>query len=100
MAVQNPTHPTEEELHELVQKGLAIYDQTLRPLLEPAHDKEYVVIHVDTGDYEVASNMTAALKQMRQRHALDGRLVGRKIGNEPDYGLASRLFGDQVPRAK
>jgi len=33
--------------------GLAIYNDKLKAILEPDHNNEFVVIHVDTGDYAI-----------------------------------------------
>lgn len=36
-----------------VERGTEIYDRDLRQVLEAAHKGEYVVINVDTGEFEV-----------------------------------------------
>ena len=48
--------PSEEELELLSAKGNAIYDQTLKAILEPRYNGYEVAIHLDSGDYEVASS--------------------------------------------
>jgi hypothetical protein len=83
---------SDEYRDEVAAKGRAIYENELGPLLEPEHDKEYVVIHVDNGDYAVGKSMGAAMRELLKRHPVDGRLIGLKIGNEPEYGLAARLL--------
>ena len=81
-----------EATSEVTDKGIAIYNDKLKCILEPDHNNEYVVIHVDTGDYVLGRSFVAALTTIRRRRE-PGRLVGMKIGPEPDYALASRLLG-------
>lgn len=80
------------ELTDLSRLGLAIYDQNLKSLLEPEYDNQFVAIHVDSGDYEVAKSSGNAMRAILARHPIDGRLVIRKIGSEPEYGLAARIL--------
>lgn len=93
MSIQNTASLVSEAyLEEVAVRGRAIYDAKLKSLLEPAHNNEFVVIHVDTEDYAVGPTFTHAKREMRQRHPLDGRLMGMKIGAEPEYELAKRLI--------
>ncbi len=82
--------PTEEEMAELSTRGQAVYE-TKKSLLEPEFNNQYVAIHVDTGDYAVAKTSAAATRALHLRHS-PGRAYTRKIGNEPEYGLAARLL--------
>jgi len=90
---------TQEYRDELVAKGLDFYNNKLRDLLEPVHNSEYVVIHVDAEDYAVAKSLAAATRAMRRRHEADGRLIGLKIGREPEFGLAARLIAAEQAAA-
>ena len=38
---------TDAEHEALSQRGLSLYEQKLKPILEPAHNSEFVAIHVD-----------------------------------------------------
>jgi hypothetical protein len=88
-AFDNPEEITSEELSE---RGLAIYDAKLKPLLEPQDNNRFVAIHVDTEDYATARFPGAATRLLLSRHAPDGRIVVRRIGSEPEYGLAARIM--------
>lgn len=81
---------------DLTQRGLAIYEQTLKSLLEPAQNGRFVAIHVDSQDYEVARTSADAMRAMLKRHPIDGKLVIRKIGDEPEYGLAARILAGEM----
>jgi hypothetical protein len=46
--------------YEVVDRGSRIYRERLKSLLEPEHVGEYLVIDVETGDYEVDVDHLAA----------------------------------------
>ena len=81
---------SEALLEELYQRGEAIYENQLKEQLEREHNGEYVVIHVDTGDYAVAKIFTLAHREMMRRRLPKGRMYGRKIGLEPDNDSVAR----------
>jgi len=83
--------PTEEEMAELSTRGQAVYE-TKKSLLEPEFNNQYVVIHVDTGEHVIGKTLNAAQREMLKHRPLDGRLYGRRIGDEIEYGLATRLL--------
>jgi hypothetical protein len=87
---------------DLTELGLALYERELKPRLEPRYDGQFVAIHVDSGDYEVARSSADAMRAILKRHPVDGRLVMRKIGDEPEYGLAARIIAGEMlgPRRK
>jgi hypothetical protein len=79
------------ELDERSQKALAIYEERLKPLLEPEHKGKGIAILPETGDYEIAKTPFLAGRALRQRHP--GTLVVTfKIGLEPDYALTARYI--------
>lgn len=82
--------PTEEERADISARGQAIYDAK-KALLEPEFNNQHVAIHVDGGDYAVAKSSAAATRALHLRHPV-GRAYTRKIGDEPEYGLAARLL--------
>jgi hypothetical protein len=75
MVAPNP-HATGREVVEL---GERIYRERLRELLEPAKTGKYVVIDVDTGEYEVDSNHRAASDRACAKRP-HPRLYGKRIG--------------------
>ena len=94
--MSNPlTTMTDEEHEALTNHGLAIYEDKLKPILEPALDNKYVAIHVDSEDYEVADSSGDAMRGMRKRRS-EGRLLMRRIGNEPEWGLAGRILAGEL----
>jgi hypothetical protein len=93
---------SDESRSEIRAKGLAIYNDRLKAMLEPDHNKEYVAIHVDTGDYALGKTFTKAANALIDRVGADGRVLTRRVGDEPDYLLASRILAAEgrSPTAK
>jgi len=61
------------------QAGSRIY-QSLREQLEPAHNGKYIVIDVDSGDYEMdADHMTASNRAAAKRPG--ARLYATRVGS-------------------
>ena len=72
----------EHELYpkdEIANRGRTIYEQQLRALLEPDNIGKYLVIDVDTGEYEIDEDGSAAsLRAYRKRP--EGARYGMRIG--------------------
>ena len=83
-------------LPDLSQRGLAIYDEKLRAILEPGMNNQYVAIHVPSSDFAVGRSSGDAMREILKRHQVDGQLVIRKIGPEPDYGIAARVLAGEM----
>jgi hypothetical protein len=56
---------------ELVRLGRELYKRDLKPLLEPDHDGEWVVIHVANGDYAVGPDKHRSLEEMQRKYPDD-----------------------------
>jgi hypothetical protein len=84
--------PSEEVRNEIRAKGESIYIDKLKSILEPKHHNEYVAIQVDTGDYALGRSISTAARALVNRIGVDGRVLTRRVGDEPDYLLASRLI--------
>ncbi len=89
------TATTDEEHDVLFQQGLAIYDEILKPILEPIYNNQYVAVHVGSGEHAVAKSSGDAMRAMRKRQP-EGPLVIMQIGPEPEWGLAGRLLASQM----
>jgi hypothetical protein len=85
-----------DTLSDLSQRGLAIYNETLKSILEPQHTNRYVAIHVPTGDYALGASSGDAMRAILQNHPVDGQLIIRKIGPEPDYSMAARVMAGEL----
>ncbi len=87
--------PTEDEMEQLSAKGRAIYDQTLKAILEPQYNGQEVAIHLDSGDYEVAKNSPHARRALRARRSA-GLIMTTNIGPPKIDGLTLRMLGSQL----
>src|SRR5947208_11105370 len=84
----NALRPNAEEI---VRRGQAIYEQRLRPLVEREHFGKYLVIDVDSGDYEIDADHLAASNRAAARHPkapLFAMRIGQRAGGR--IGAPSR----------
>ena len=65
---------------EIAAKGREIYEKTLRAELEPESSGKFVVIDVETGEYEVDADGDAASLRAFKRKP-DGIRYGMRIGH-------------------
>ena len=54
-------------MDEVASRGRALYRENIKPLVDPFHIGKFVVIDVETGDYEMAERIRIASKKLRQR---------------------------------
>jgi hypothetical protein len=87
--------PSQEEMEQLSARGHAIYDNTLKAILEPQYNGQEVAIHLDTGDYEVAKNSPHARRALRARRP-EGLIMTTNIGPAKMDGLTLRMLGSQL----
>ena len=80
-------------LAELDREGNALYESTIKSIVEPQFEGQFVAIHVDSDDYAIGKSTAKATRALRKKQAINGRIYIRKIGDEPEYGLAFRLLG-------
>ena len=53
---------------EIVRRGQALYEQQIRSTVEIAHKGEFLVLDVETGEYEIDASEIAALKRARAKN--------------------------------
>ncbi len=95
-ATPNPMTTTIDEKDDILfHQGLAIYDEILKPILEPDFNGQYVAIHVASGEYAAAKSSGDAIRMIRKRQ-IEGPLVTMQIGPEPEWALAGRWLGSQM----
>ena len=59
--------PPEEWPNSLPGRAHAIYDAEIKHLVEPEHNGKYLVMHMETHEYEIDANHAAAALRMRER---------------------------------
>ena len=65
---------TKEEISALGEK---IYQEQIKPLVEPQEKGKFVVIDILSGDYEIDPEHLAASKRLRERRPDSVRYAGR-----------------------
>lgn len=72
------------------QRGAKLYEQKLRGLLEPAHNGKYVVIDVDSGDYELDEDHLVASDRAAAKHP-GAPLYATRVGSRSLGRIGGRL---------
>ena len=83
------------ESGEITALGEAIYKDKIRPLVESAEKGKFVVIDVETGDYEIDADDAAATRRLLKRR-LDAVTYGVRVGYRAAY---SHLGGFGTPES-
>ena len=73
---------------EVAERGEAIYEQHIRPNVESDSKGKYLVLDIETGEYEIDQDDLVATKRMMAKRP-DAVLYGLRIG----YPAAYRLGG-------
>jgi hypothetical protein len=71
---------------EVVRRGEEIYGRDIRPKVEAEHRGEFIVIDVDSGDYEIDGNALQATHRVAARHP-DGARCLLRIGSPVAYHI-------------
>jgi len=53
---------------EIVQRGQTLYDQQVRAQVEATHKGKYLVLDIETGEYEMDTSEVAALKRAKAKN--------------------------------
>ena len=75
--------------------GRAIYHEKILPTLEPEDVNKLVVIDVNSGDYEIDAEDTAALARLLERRP-DAYTWLERVGHPAAYHMGS-LLPSQLP---
>jgi hypothetical protein len=79
---------TQYTSEEIVQRGQELYEQKIRPLVEAQHRGKFLVLDIETGDYEIDTDKMAAFERAAAKHT-DPALYILRVG----YPYAVRLGG-------
>ena len=85
-----------DELEEIAARGRAIYREQIQPNIEPVAKGSFVVIDVDTGDYEIdAGDAEATCRLLARRPG--AVTYGIRVGHRAAYSHAG---GFQTPNRR
>ncbi len=79
---------------EVAQRGEAMYERQIRSRVEPEHMGQFVVMDIETGDYEVDVDDLGATKQALAKRP-GAVLYGLRIGSAAAYRLGGGMMVPQ-----
>ncbi len=82
------TH-TRHNTDEIARRGQDIYDRDIRPKVENEHHGKFLVVDVDTGDFEVDTDELKAIQRATARHP-DGARYILRVGYPATHRLGAR----------
>lgn len=77
-----PGYTTEE----VSRRGQELYERKIRQEVESEHDGSFLVVDIESGDYEVADDDLTASDRMLERRP-EAKLYGLRVGREAAYRL-------------
>lgn len=75
MATTKRRYPKEE----IVKRGNAIFEKDILRHVKSRNPLDFVLIDIETGDYEVDAKHLAAHERLRERHP-DAQIYARRVG--------------------
>ena len=91
MTVRQHTYDREE----VSRLGEELYHQTIRDQVMPHQKGKFLVLDIETGDYEVDEDDLQAEKRLRSRDP-QGVLYGMRIGYTSAYTLSGRMIEENA----
>lgn len=71
---------------EVCERGKQIYEDQIKHLVEPGENGKFIIIDIETGDYEVDEDEIAADERLKERRPDAVGYLGR-IGYEAAYRM-------------
>ena len=75
-----------DALQRLADEARGIYETRIRASVEPAHDGKFIVIDLDSGEYEIDESDVEALRRAGERFP-KGRLFTLRVGRKTAYRI-------------
>jgi len=72
---------------EIVQRGQVLYDQQIRAHVEASHPGKFLVLDIETGDYEIDADDVAALQRAKAKHP-DAAFYILRVGAPTAYRVS------------
>jgi hypothetical protein len=82
---------TQQETQAVGLIGQSLYDQEILPHLDSDSKGKFLVLDVNTGDYEIDAEDLAASERLLIRHP-DAMLYGVRIGSPTAYKLGGKFL--------
>ncbi|MGH7223877.1 MAG: hypothetical protein ACRELF_11650, partial [Gemmataceae bacterium] len=78
---------------EFARRGQEIYEQVVRPALQPGDEGKFVAIDIESGSYEMDANDYAAVERLLKRLP-DAQSWLMQVGQKAPYRLGARSASD------
>lgn len=75
---------------EIAARGQALYDTAIRPLVEAGNKGKFLILDVDSGEYEIDAEDLVASDRLLAR-CPDAILYGVRVGYSAAYSLGGRM---------
>lgn len=82
--------------NEIVERGQRLYDERIRGEVEPGNRGKFLVVNVETGEYEMDTDDLVASRRAKARFP-DAPLFTLRVGYPAAYRLGSRFVARQTP---
>ena len=76
---------------EVARRGQELYESNIRHKVEPEQIGRFLVVDIESGDYEVADDDLSASDRMLARRP-DAKLYGLRVGRDYAYRLGGRAL--------
>jgi hypothetical protein len=76
---------------EIVERGQALYDQQIREKVEPQQNGKFLVLDIETGEFEIDPDSVAALERATAKHP-DAPLYLLRVGFPTAVTLGAWVF--------
>ncbi|HEX9735613.1 MAG TPA: hypothetical protein VGG06_26935 [Thermoanaerobaculia bacterium] len=80
---------TRHSSDEIAKRGQALYDRDIRDSLDASDRGKFLILDVQTGDYELDTNEIAAVKRARAKHP-DATFYVLRVGRSAAYRLGRK----------
>ncbi len=79
---------------QIAEQGRRMYEEKLAPVLKPKHTGQYLVLDVDSGDYEIDADRIVAHDRLAQRYP-ENVFYATRIG----FGVLFTMAGRRQARS-
>ena len=76
---------------EMRKRGEEIFEKKVKPCLKGRDPLEYVLIDIETQDYEIDADHWVALGRLRERHP-DAQIWARRVGSRNIHHFGGRVW--------
>ena len=74
---------------EIAERGQALFDREIRSTLSPSEQGKFLVLDIETGDYELDKDELAAIKRARVKHP-QGAFYMLRVGHRTAFRLGRK----------